>query len=155
MIRMIKGVRRLQLQPRANRNLITENYLPKRQQSTSVTKFAAPHFPSFPPPPPLATSRVTPRALELARTVWDYHRLNHTLEPADVIILLVRSHLPTPRAPPAASHNPAQGNHDLRVADRAVELYFQKLAPIVVFSGAPPATFATARALIRIFSASL
>ena len=32
---------------------------------------------------------VTSRVLELARVVWDYHQLNHVLELADVIILLV------------------------------------------------------------------
>jgi len=49
------------------------------------------------------------------RQVWDYHQLHHELVPADAILAL--------------------GSHDLRVADRAAELYHLGLAPWVIFSG--------------------
>lgn len=50
-----------------------------------------------------------------AQTLWDYHHLNHQLTPADAIWVLC--------------------SHDLRVADRAVELFQEGLAPRVIFSG--------------------
>jgi len=53
--------------------------------------------------------------LHLAKRLWDYHHLHHALEPSDCIFAL--------------------GSHDLRVAERAAELYLQRLAPLVVFSG--------------------
>jgi len=52
---------------------------------------------------------------ELVQTVWDYHQLNHTPVPSDCILGL--------------------GSHDLRVAERAADLYREGLAPLVVFSG--------------------
>jgi len=52
---------------------------------------------------------------EAIRQVWDYHHLHHALSPAEAIFAL--------------------GSHDLRVADRAAELYLQKLAPWVICSG--------------------
>src|SRR5215467_15711993 len=52
---------------------------------------------------------------ELARKIWDYHHLNHTLEKSDVILTL--------------------GSNDLRVAEYAAELYLQGWAPLLVFSG--------------------
>lgn len=52
---------------------------------------------------------------ELARIVWDYHQLNHTLVHSDCILVL--------------------GSHDLRVAERAAALYLEGWAPLVVFSG--------------------
>lgn len=58
---------------------------------------------------------INQEARSLAKTIWDYHQLNHQLKPADIIFTL--------------------GGHDLRVADRAVELYFQQMAPTIVFSG--------------------
>ena len=51
----------------------------------------------------------------LARIVWDYHQMNHALEPCDVILV--------------------QGSHDLRVAERGAQLYLEGWAPLVVFSG--------------------
>jgi len=51
----------------------------------------------------------------LARIVWDYHRLNHVLRPADVIIVL--------------------GSHDTRVAERGAEVFLGGWAPLIVFSG--------------------
>lgn len=52
---------------------------------------------------------------EAIRLVWDYHQLHHELTPADAIFVL--------------------GSHDLRVADRAVALFGQRLAPLVICSG--------------------
>ncbi|GAA5497599.1 Uncharacterized SAM-binding protein YcdF, DUF218 family [Rubritalea squalenifaciens DSM 18772] len=50
-----------------------------------------------------------------AQTIWDYHQMHHDIQPADMIWAL--------------------GSHDLRVADRAAELWHQGMAPIVVMSG--------------------
>jgi uncharacterized SAM-binding protein YcdF (DUF218 family) len=52
---------------------------------------------------------------ELAKTIWDYHHLNHQLEKSDVILAL--------------------GSNDLRVAEYAADLYLQGWAPLLVFSG--------------------
>jgi uncharacterized SAM-binding protein YcdF (DUF218 family) len=52
---------------------------------------------------------------EAIRRVWDYHQLHHALTPAEAIFVL--------------------GSHDLRVAERAAELFHQKLAPLVICSG--------------------
>ena len=53
--------------------------------------------------------------LLLAKKLWDYHLLNNKLEKADCILAL--------------------GSHDLRVAERAAELYLQGFAPLLVMSG--------------------
>jgi len=58
---------------------------------------------------------ITPEVLSLAQQLWDYHHMNHDLVKSDCILAL--------------------GSHDLRVADRAAELYLQGWAPIVVMSG--------------------
>lgn len=58
---------------------------------------------------------ITPSALGLAKKLWDYHHLNHTLERSDCILVL--------------------GSHDLRVAERGAEVYLQGLAPVLIFSG--------------------
>lgn len=50
-----------------------------------------------------------------AQIVWDYLCMKEPLQPADVILAL--------------------GSHDLRVADRAADIYNQGFAPIIVFSG--------------------
>ena len=50
-----------------------------------------------------------------ARLIWDYHHVNHTLAPADVIIVL--------------------GSHDTRVAERGAEVFLAGWAPLIVFSG--------------------
>ena len=55
------------------------------------------------------------RVLSLAKTLWEYHHMHHRLERADCIFAL--------------------GSHDLRVADRAAELYLQGLAPLMIMSG--------------------
>ncbi|QKZ14973.1 YdcF family protein [Spirosoma sp. KUDC1026] len=52
---------------------------------------------------------------QLALTLWDYHRLNHTLTKADVILVLC--------------------SHDLRVAERGAELFLEGWAPLLMFSG--------------------
>lgn len=53
--------------------------------------------------------------LSLAKKLWDYHLLNNQLEKVDCILAL--------------------GSHDLRVAERAAELYLQGFAPLLVMSG--------------------
>jgi uncharacterized SAM-binding protein YcdF (DUF218 family) len=50
-----------------------------------------------------------------AQCVWDYHQMHHQLAPSDAIFAL--------------------GSHDLRVADRAAELFLAGLAPWVILSG--------------------
>jgi len=51
----------------------------------------------------------------LARRIWDYHHLHHDLEEAGAIIAL--------------------GSHDLRVAERAADVYLAGWAPILVCTG--------------------
>ncbi|MEO6001452.1 MAG: YdcF family protein [Chitinophagaceae bacterium] len=58
---------------------------------------------------------ITSHISELARKLWNYHHMNHSLENVDCILVL--------------------GSHDLRVADRAAELFLEGLAPYVIFSG--------------------
>lgn len=58
---------------------------------------------------------ITQETLILAKKLWDYHHLNHTLEKAHCILTL--------------------GSHDVRVAERAAELYLNGWAPLVIFSG--------------------
>ncbi len=58
---------------------------------------------------------VTKESIALAKKLWDYHHMNHQLQKADCILTL--------------------GSHDLRVAERAAELYLQGWAPLLVFSG--------------------
>ena len=58
---------------------------------------------------------ITPEAIELAKKLWDYHHLYHALKKSDCILVL--------------------GSHDLRVADRAAELYLEGWAPLVIMSG--------------------
>jgi uncharacterized SAM-binding protein YcdF (DUF218 family) len=53
--------------------------------------------------------------LALAKKLWDYHHTNHALEKADCILAL--------------------GSHDLRVAERAAQLYLDGWAPLLIFSG--------------------
>jgi uncharacterized SAM-binding protein YcdF (DUF218 family) len=58
---------------------------------------------------------ITPEVLRLATQLWDYHHMGHALAKADCILAL--------------------GSHDLRVADRAAELYLAGWAPLVIMSG--------------------
>lgn len=53
--------------------------------------------------------------LSLAQQLWDYHHVHHVVVKSDCILAL--------------------GSHDLRVADRAAELYLQGFAPLVIMSG--------------------
>ena len=61
------------------------------------------------------TSSFNDHVLQLAEILWDYHHLHHTIEKADCILAL--------------------GSHDLRVAERAAELYLQGFATLLIFSG--------------------
>lgn len=58
---------------------------------------------------------VTPEVLNLAQVVWDYHQMHHSLVKSDCIFVL--------------------GSHDTRVAHRGAELYLQRWAPLLIFSG--------------------
>lgn len=58
---------------------------------------------------------ITEEVLLLAKQLWDYHHMNHSLAKSDCILAL--------------------GSHDLRVADRAAELYLEGWAPLVIMSG--------------------
>ncbi len=50
-----------------------------------------------------------------ALTLWNYHCLRQNIEAADLVLIL--------------------GSHDLRVGDRAAELYREGVAPIYLFTG--------------------
>jgi uncharacterized SAM-binding protein YcdF (DUF218 family) len=52
---------------------------------------------------------------QLAQLIWDYHHLNHSLHPSDLILAL--------------------GSNDTRVAEYAADLYLQGFAPRLMFSG--------------------
>ena len=52
---------------------------------------------------------------ELAKILWDYNSLNHTMRVSDYILTL--------------------SSHDIRVAHRAADLFLQDFAPWIVFSG--------------------
>ncbi len=58
---------------------------------------------------------ITKEVITLSEKLWDYHLLHHVLQKSDCILVL--------------------GSHDIRVAERAAELYLQQWAPIVIFSG--------------------
>jgi uncharacterized SAM-binding protein YcdF (DUF218 family) len=58
---------------------------------------------------------ITPRVLEMAQIVWNYHLLRQPLVKADCILVL--------------------GSQDTRVAERGAELYLQGWAPLLVLSG--------------------
>jgi uncharacterized SAM-binding protein YcdF (DUF218 family) len=51
----------------------------------------------------------------LAQILWDYNQMHHWLAPADCILVC--------------------GSHDLRVAERGVDLFEHGLAPYIIFSG--------------------
>lgn len=53
--------------------------------------------------------------LYLGKKLWDYHLLNNKMEKTDCILAL--------------------GSHDLRVPERAAELYLQGFAPLIIMSG--------------------
>jgi uncharacterized SAM-binding protein YcdF (DUF218 family) len=56
-----------------------------------------------------------PTVIEAAVILWDFHHMDQPLRPAACIMAL--------------------GSHDTTVAERAADLYFQKLAPLLLFSG--------------------
>ena len=51
----------------------------------------------------------------LAEKIWDYHRMQHQLAPADAILVLC--------------------SHDERVAERGAQLFREGWAPLLIFSG--------------------
>lgn len=59
--------------------------------------------------------QISQHVIELAKKLWNYHHVNHTITTSDCILAL--------------------GSHDLRVAERAAELYLQGFAPLLIFSG--------------------
>src|SRR4029077_17355368 len=61
------------------------------------------------------TNMINTEAITLAKKLWDYHHMQHILEKSDCILVL--------------------GSHDLRVAERAAELYLEGWAPMIIFSG--------------------
>ena len=56
-----------------------------------------------------------PEITGAAKKLWEYHHMHHELKQSDCILAL--------------------GSHDLRVADRAAELYLAGLAPVLISSG--------------------
>ena len=62
-----------------------------------------------------STRELSPEILSLSKLLWDYHHMNHALLKSDVILAL--------------------GSHDLRVAERAAQLYLEGWAPLLVCSG--------------------
>jgi uncharacterized SAM-binding protein YcdF (DUF218 family) len=58
---------------------------------------------------------ISPEISVLAKQLWDYHHMDHALKKSDCILAL--------------------GSHDLRVAERAAELYLDGWAPLVIMSG--------------------
>ena len=58
---------------------------------------------------------ITQETRVLAQKLWDYHHMHHRLQKSDCILAL--------------------GSHDLRVADRAAELYLQGWAPLLICAG--------------------
>lgn len=58
---------------------------------------------------------LSPEIKAWAKQLWNYHHMQHILKKSDCILAL--------------------GSHDLRVADRAAELYLEGWAPLLVFSG--------------------
>jgi uncharacterized SAM-binding protein YcdF (DUF218 family) len=63
----------------------------------------------------LPSGEIAGRARDLAQVLWDYHQLRHELVPSDAILVLC--------------------SHDLRVAERGAELFLQRWAPLLIFSG--------------------
>lgn len=60
-------------------------------------------------------SMITTEVKTLAKTIWEYHHVHHTLVTSDAILAL--------------------GSHDTRVADRAADLYLEGWAPLLIFAG--------------------
>ena len=62
-----------------------------------------------------STRELSAEILSLSKLLWDYHHMDHTLLKSDVILAL--------------------GSHDLRVAERAAQLYLEGWAPLLVCAG--------------------
>jgi uncharacterized SAM-binding protein YcdF (DUF218 family) len=58
---------------------------------------------------------ITEEIITLAQKVWDYHHVNNHLEKSDCILVL--------------------GSHDVRVAERAAQIFLEGWAPLLIFSG--------------------
>jgi hypothetical protein len=58
---------------------------------------------------------MTPRIKALVERVWNYHRLDHQISRADVILVLC--------------------SHDTIVAERGAQLFLEGWAPLLIFSG--------------------
>jgi len=58
---------------------------------------------------------INQEAIPLAKKLWNYHQMQHTLEQADCILVL--------------------GSMDTRTAERGADIYLQGFAPIIIFSG--------------------
>lgn len=58
---------------------------------------------------------INDHTLALAKKLWNYHQINNRIEKSDCILVL--------------------GSHDLRVAERAAQLYLEGWAPLLIFSG--------------------
>lgn len=58
---------------------------------------------------------ITSEIFALAQKLWDYHHTNQVPEKSDCILAL--------------------GSHDLRVAERAADLYLEGFAPLLIISG--------------------
>src|SRR5215207_3459327 len=55
------------------------------------------------------------KTYELAEIIWNYHLMNHQLAQADAILVLC--------------------SHDERVAERGAQLFLERWAPLIIFSG--------------------
>jgi uncharacterized SAM-binding protein YcdF (DUF218 family) len=60
-------------------------------------------------------TRLDDDTLSLAERIWDYHQLHHEITTADAILVLC--------------------SHDTVVAERGAELYLERRAPLLIFSG--------------------
>ncbi|MDB5230121.1 MAG: YdcF family protein [Chitinophagaceae bacterium] len=58
---------------------------------------------------------MTEKIISLARSLWDYHHMNHALKKSAAILVL--------------------GSHDTRVAERGAELFLEGWAPLLILSG--------------------
>jgi uncharacterized SAM-binding protein YcdF (DUF218 family) len=56
-----------------------------------------------------------PHTHDLAEIIWNYHQMKHQLEPSDVVLVLC--------------------SHDRKVAERGAQLFLERWAPLLIFSG--------------------
>lgn len=64
----------------------------------------------------MSFSSLTPEIRKAARVLWDYHRLGRPVAPAEGIVVF--------------------GSNDVRVAERAADLFHDGIGPWILFSGA-------------------